>query len=422
MMRIDPTSFTGHDLVDGLSVKITNSPHFKFTADQITTLRQHCYVLIRNIQNIHDCIEAEPLSNSDVIDDYLTSHDVESEQTTCSCNVKSHVESEQTTCSCNRNSANNQKPCVFNKDKASMKEMALTLCKGHVVSFRESESKTVVRFTKIDEIICNKRTHHESIIFDDGVQLDPDSHELCVNRFYVRSMRETIPNPNPVWDKLTNFLLVPSLYVDDSDKKCDTSSNKTQKKKRKENHRRKSNVGFKHYQYYHRWYRILHSKKIAEKDSIVPTFMRKTRTTRPGDYRRNVRSMNDFYKKTLEYGHGSRFYEVGIAKTLSQEAFDKAKRKLTKSINGYKTKGAVRLNMPVEKPVLYTQLNREDDAHSIRKTIIEENSLKFDHINKTRTIMVCPSCRENPRSAGLRAVVLPPDFSKYSFVRSSVPP
>ncbi len=374
MMRIDSSKISGHDLVDGLFAKITNNPHFKFTAEDITTLRRHCYVLIKNIQNIHDSSLPMPPSPSVPIDNCLESPEMECKRDKCPCHDGTK--------------------CLHQSDKANSREMALTLCKGHVVSYKDTTNpENIVKTTKVNEITYDKRLHFETITFDDGVQLDADRHLLCVNRFFIRSLRETIPNPQPIWDNITNFLLVPSLYVDGS--KVQSSLPKRSQKYKRKNHRVKSSIGFKKYQHYHKWYRLLHSTKLNAKATRVPPFMSKTKSKDPVTYRKNAKTLNLYYRSTIEYGQSARFYKSQIIESMDQAAFDRIKKRLKVCVSQYKTKGAVQLNMPKEKEVIYTNPTGDDNERSIRQNLVEENVLRFEHTNKTRTIMVCPSCREN---------------------------
>lgn len=101
-----------------------------------------------------------------------------------------------------------------------------------------------------------------------------------------------------------------------------------------------------------------------------------------------LKIINEKYKQALDYG--SPHLMKSILESASTKQFKDRQYQFMSNIREQIKKGAIRLNFPDKRQILYIGGNQSN-----RKRLIEQQMLLFEHKMKCLSIHCCPSCREN---------------------------
>lgn len=101
-----------------------------------------------------------------------------------------------------------------------------------------------------------------------------------------------------------------------------------------------------------------------------------------------LKSINEKYKQALDFG--SPHLMKSILESTSTKQFKQRENQFIHNIRDHRKKGAIRLNLPNMRQILYVGGNQSN-----RKRLIEKQMLLFEHKMKCLSIHCCPSCREN---------------------------
>ena len=156
------------------------------------------------------------------------------------------------------------------------------------------------------EILSSERTPVPSrIVLSNGFNLT-DNHEICITKLRVQSSGKLILNPDPEWKPVKDYHLLTGVFKDSQLLCPDLSVKKNKPAKHK---RIKNSKGITTTPFYHKKARIRQSNADLDEKWKLPFFFESLKND-PKMYRKQVKSLNAYYRKLLNYGKLDRMSEL----------------------------------------------------------------------------------------------------------------
>lgn len=382
------------DIKNNFQDIITRNKSFNFGDDDVYNSRIHLHNLISNLSEMFNSCRVLSVANMEVDHEGESSSIDDSTQaiSQSSAESKSQDSSWEMNCQKTVNGSTVDGDVTLDTaldnsgiDFASEDEMKIRstiLLSGYEIQYQpfKVSSHNFVKSAIIRSITDLGDGIGYKLMLDNHDQIDPACHKLCISKFIVPSSKVLIPNPDPIWMQLHEFTIVPSITKPSPSEEAVSDTK-----------RLRLSRGLSNYQLQNKRSYIL--KQISQLDLPQPTSIYWNGIDSK-QKKSATRSINDLYKKCLNFGKKERFYLSKITESKDWTDFCKKKNSLQVTITQVRVAGGVNLDIKSEIKY-YRGVNDDAKSFTMRHLKVREAIFAFEYKNKCRTIKVCPSCKEN---------------------------
>jgi uncharacterized protein YbaR (Trm112 family) len=382
-------SFSRDDLTDKFKAKLRDDPAFQIETSDISKLRQDAFTLLTNIKSRYDalpiddkrsCVEESDAMNIDVSD--VADSDSATPQLCQPCEEAYPVPNPD--------------------EMESVPDLSLR--PGFSIYYRSVNERDFGSGLVL-EILPERTDIASRVVLSNGFNLT-ETHEICITKVRVQSSGKLVMNPDPEWKPVGEYHLLTGVFKD-SQLLCPDLNVK--RAKQNKNDRIRNSKGATKQQFVVEKRGINKYHADLDRKRKLPFFFERLRGN-PKEYRKQIKALNTYYKKLLNYGKLDRMPSLLEVSSLGE--LESAKKNLKRNISSYKTTKYVELNLPDERKVQFIDPAGRNETNTNREQTLEEKMLMMEHTMKCLSILVCPSCREN---------IMVSNPSEYTKSRTFVP-
>jgi hypothetical protein len=362
ILKLQNETFDTSDLNDRFRKKISMALSEKCNLASISQLRRHCYEFIQCIHNVE---KLRSRNKTDILVDPTT--------------LFRSIES------------------MDPEEVESLTTVSLTLSTESEVYYQKTGSKLLYR-GRIQSTYA--QGVKKKVVLYDGTELNAENSSLCVSKVLVPSTKQLTPNPCPVWAPFSRFTVMPVVMMMPGSPTLIVKEKKEVKKRSKKevrrawNYRIKTSYGVTTTANAHRSSSLRLRNENWDKEPTLPRFIQEKQGQKD-QYNKYIRTINNIYRKYLEYGKADDFNNSGLLTTLTEGSYREILKKLQDKSHNFHRRGNTSLNFKENKPVKYrNEHGDKQPARTNRQNLLQEGGLKFDHEMERIKACYCPVCRE----------------------------